>query len=184
MDRWGRETPRSAPDRQVAAANWQEFAGDLHRVDSGRLPPRALVPGAVDLAVVHPAERDDEFVARLAAERLRLREPKNDAGRRACGRFKRAGSPLQSIAVDIVRPRLMGTDVYRAIHLSGSLRLRTRSLSTTTMLCARSASVRAPKTSRMRKTISASLQSPSLNKIRLGSTACAAQAAADNRDRQ
>jgi hypothetical protein len=47
--------------------------GDLERVDPDRLPPRAFVPGAVDLAVVHPAERDNEFVARLASERARLR---------------------------------------------------------------------------------------------------------------
>jgi len=45
---------------------------DLERIDAGRLPPRALVAGAVDLAVVHSAERDDEFIAHLAAERTGL----------------------------------------------------------------------------------------------------------------
>jgi len=35
----------------------------------------ALVPGTVDLAVVHAAERDCEFIAGLATERARLRKP-------------------------------------------------------------------------------------------------------------
>jgi hypothetical protein len=47
--------------------------GDLERIDPGRFPPGRLVAGAVELAVVHAAERDDEFIARLASERPRLR---------------------------------------------------------------------------------------------------------------
>ena len=46
-----------------------ELTGDLNGVDAGRLPPRLLVAGAMDGAVVGAAERDDEFVARFAAER-------------------------------------------------------------------------------------------------------------------
>ena len=37
----------------------------------------ALVPGTVDLAVVHAAERDDEFIARLASERTGLGDADN-----------------------------------------------------------------------------------------------------------
>ena len=60
----------------VEARLLPELVSDLERIDAGRLPPGALVTGAVDLAVVHAAERDDEFVARLAAERTRLRVAK------------------------------------------------------------------------------------------------------------
>ena len=49
-----------------------ELTGDLDRVDAGRLPPCLLVAGAMDRAVMRAAERDGEFVARLAAERARL----------------------------------------------------------------------------------------------------------------
>jgi hypothetical protein len=50
-----------------------ELVSDLERIDACGLPPCALVTGAVDLAVVHAAERDREFIACLAAERTRLR---------------------------------------------------------------------------------------------------------------
>jgi hypothetical protein len=43
-----------------------ELAGDLEGIDACGLPPGALVTGPVDLAMVHPAERDGEFIARLA----------------------------------------------------------------------------------------------------------------------
>jgi hypothetical protein len=56
----------------VEARLLPELVGDLERVDAGHLPPCALVTGAVDLTVVHSAERDREFIARLAAERTRL----------------------------------------------------------------------------------------------------------------
>ena len=58
-------------------------------------------------------------------------------------------------------------NVNRRIDINKSLTVKYE------RLCAVSASVRAPKTSRMRATTSASLQSPPRNKIRLGSTACA-----------
>jgi hypothetical protein len=45
-----------------------ELTGDLDGVNAGRLPPRLLVAGAMDGAVMRAAERDGEFVARFAAE--------------------------------------------------------------------------------------------------------------------
>ena len=48
------------------------LAGDLERVDTGRLPPCGLVPDPVSRTVMGPAERDHEFIAGLAAERPRL----------------------------------------------------------------------------------------------------------------
>ena len=53
-----------------------ELAGDLNGVDAGRLPPRLLVAGAMDGAMMRAAERDGEFVARFAAERPRLQVAK------------------------------------------------------------------------------------------------------------
>jgi hypothetical protein len=53
-----------------------ELARDLDRVDTGGLPPCALVAGTMDRAVMGAAERDRKFVAGLAAERLRLHVPK------------------------------------------------------------------------------------------------------------
>src|SRR5262245_39433321 len=53
-----------------------ELAGDLNGVDAGRLPPRLLVAGAMDRAVMRAAERDGEFVAGFAAERPRLQVAK------------------------------------------------------------------------------------------------------------
>src|SRR2546425_9222932 len=49
-----------------------ELTGDLNGVDAGRLPPRLLVAGPMDRAVMRAAQRDGEFVARFAAERPRL----------------------------------------------------------------------------------------------------------------
>src|SRR5215475_11389088 len=46
-----------------------ELTGNLSGVDAGRPPPRLLVAGAMDRAVMRAAERDSEFVARFAAER-------------------------------------------------------------------------------------------------------------------
>jgi hypothetical protein len=46
-----------------------ELTGDLDGVDAGRLPPRLLVAGAMDGAVMRAAERHGKFVARFAAER-------------------------------------------------------------------------------------------------------------------
>jgi hypothetical protein len=49
-----------------------EFARGFERVDTGGLPPCALVAGAMDCAVMGAAQGYSEFVARLAAERSRL----------------------------------------------------------------------------------------------------------------
>ena len=46
-----------------------ELPCDLDGIDAGRLPPGLLVAGTMDGAMVGAAERDDEFVARFAAER-------------------------------------------------------------------------------------------------------------------
>jgi hypothetical protein len=53
-----------------------EVASDLNGIDAGRLPPGLLVAGAMDRAVMRPAERDGEFVARFATERSRLQVSK------------------------------------------------------------------------------------------------------------
>jgi hypothetical protein len=53
-----------------------ELACDLERVGAGRLPPCSLIASPVHGAVMDPAKRDSEFVARLAAERARLHVPK------------------------------------------------------------------------------------------------------------
>ena len=50
-----------------------ELPGDLDWVDA---VPGLLVAGAMDRAVMRAAERDDEFVARFAAERPRLQVAK------------------------------------------------------------------------------------------------------------
>ena len=53
-----------------------KFAGDLDWIDAGRLPPRALVAGAVDRRMMDTAEWYGEFIAGLAAERARLQVAK------------------------------------------------------------------------------------------------------------
>src|SRR5262245_53563697 len=53
-----------------------ELARHFHGVDTGRLPPCALVAGAMDRAVMGTAQRDGEFVAGPSAERPRLGVPK------------------------------------------------------------------------------------------------------------
>jgi hypothetical protein len=49
-----------------------ELAGDLERINARCLPPGLLVARAMDRAMMRPAERDRELVARLAAHRARL----------------------------------------------------------------------------------------------------------------
>ena len=51
-----------------------EFARSF--VNTGGLPPCALIAGAMDCAVMGAAQRYNEFVARLAAERPRLQVAK------------------------------------------------------------------------------------------------------------
>src|SRR5712671_3064027 len=50
-----------------------ERLGYAEGIDANSLPPALFVADAVYLAVVHPAKRDGELVARLASERARLR---------------------------------------------------------------------------------------------------------------
>src|SRR6266511_4129160 len=47
-------------------------ASNFDGIDAGGLPPGAFVADAMHGPVMHAAERDREFVARLAAERARL----------------------------------------------------------------------------------------------------------------
>src|SRR5262249_10212383 len=62
-----------------------EVVGDRNRIDTGRPPPGPLVAGAMDRAVMRAAERDGEFVARLAAERA-VAGSEDDADRIVCAR--------------------------------------------------------------------------------------------------
>ena len=55
----------------VHAPLFPELAGDLERIDAGRLPPGSLDTDAVDRAVMHAAERHGEFVAWFATGLLR-----------------------------------------------------------------------------------------------------------------
>jgi hypothetical protein len=57
----------------LTRASFQSLPATLSGSIPGRLPPCALVTGTVDLAVVHAAERDDVFIARLASQCARLR---------------------------------------------------------------------------------------------------------------
>ena len=63
-----------------------QLAGDLDGIDAGRLPPRSLIAGAMDGAMMDTAERHGEFIAGLAAERARLQVAKVMRIRMACGR--------------------------------------------------------------------------------------------------
>ena len=45
-----------------------KLAGDLERVDAGGLPPGSFVAGAMNRAVMDPAERHGELIAGLAAD--------------------------------------------------------------------------------------------------------------------
>ena len=71
-----RETRRVMLLRIIEPGLPPELTGDLNGIDAGRLPPRLLVAGAMDRAMMRAAERDGEFVARFAAERSRLQEAK------------------------------------------------------------------------------------------------------------
>src|SRR6516164_7120528 len=74
LDRFHRRIWGNAP--LVEARVLPELAGDLERIDLGRLPPRLLVTGALHLTVVHAAERHRELIARLPTERTRLGKSK------------------------------------------------------------------------------------------------------------
>ena len=56
----------------VYAGVFPQFTGDLVWIDAGHPPPRSLVAGAMDRAVMRAAQRDCEFIAGSAAERARL----------------------------------------------------------------------------------------------------------------
>ena len=56
----------------VYAGVFPQFTGDLVWIDANRLPPSSLVAGAMDRAMMDPAERHGEFIAGLAAEGARL----------------------------------------------------------------------------------------------------------------
>jgi hypothetical protein len=49
-----------------------KLARDSDRIDAGTVPPRWFVTGAMDCAVMNPAEWHGEFIARFAAESTRL----------------------------------------------------------------------------------------------------------------
>jgi hypothetical protein len=51
-----------------------EFAGDVQGIDAGGLPPAWLVANPVQRTAVAAAQRHDEFITDLAAERPRLRK--------------------------------------------------------------------------------------------------------------
>jgi len=55
----------------VHAPLFSELAGDLERIDAGRLPLGSLDTDAVDRALMHAAERHGEFVAWFATGLLR-----------------------------------------------------------------------------------------------------------------
>ena len=67
-----REIRLVTPLRIIEPGLSPELPGDVNGVDAGRLPPRLLVAGAMDRAVMRASERDGGFVARFAAERPRL----------------------------------------------------------------------------------------------------------------
>jgi hypothetical protein len=60
----------------VYAGVFPQFTGNLVWIDAGRPPPRSLVAGAMDRAVMRAAQRDREFIAGAAAERARLQVAK------------------------------------------------------------------------------------------------------------
>src|ERR1700722_15681409 len=77
----GRQRSRSgnrlAPRGALVQARLSpELARDLDRVDAGLLPPRTLIADTMNLAVMCPAQRSDEFVAHLPTKRTRLCEAK------------------------------------------------------------------------------------------------------------
>jgi hypothetical protein len=54
------------------AGFFPKFTSDLDWVDAGLLPQGLLVAGTVERAMMGTAERDDKFIACLAAESARL----------------------------------------------------------------------------------------------------------------
>jgi len=58
----------------IGASRFPERLGGPDGIDPNLGPPPCLVAGAVELAVVSPAERDGEFIAHLAAKRPGLGE--------------------------------------------------------------------------------------------------------------
>ena len=72
----------SSPCRRLSASRpscgagvFPKLAGDLEGVDAGLLPPpRFLVTRPVNFVVMRTAERNGEFIARLAAKSARLHQ--------------------------------------------------------------------------------------------------------------
>jgi len=52
-----------------------QLAHDLERVDADLLPPCPLISESMNLPMMDPAQGSHEFIAHLAAEGTRLREP-------------------------------------------------------------------------------------------------------------
>jgi hypothetical protein len=63
---------RSLKSPVYSTGLFPEPAGDLNRINTGLLPPRALVAGAMRRAVMAATEWNCEFIADLAAERAGL----------------------------------------------------------------------------------------------------------------
>jgi hypothetical protein len=74
MSRPHREPDLLSTLRTIQPGLPPELAGSLEGLDTGSLPPGALVARSMRLPVRAAAERDHEFVAHLAAERARLGE--------------------------------------------------------------------------------------------------------------
>jgi hypothetical protein len=51
-----------------------QLAGNIDGVDPGLFPPCVLITGAMNLPMMNTAERNDVFIAHLAAQRPRLHE--------------------------------------------------------------------------------------------------------------
>jgi hypothetical protein len=56
----------------VHPGEFPKLAGNLEGVNTGLLPPRFLVTGAMKRTMMRAAKRDGEFIACLAAKRARL----------------------------------------------------------------------------------------------------------------
>src|SRR5215510_16100589 len=61
----------------ITRANFSpQLTSDLDRIYADLLPPRPFIPGTVSLAMMGPAQGDNEFIAHFSTERPRLHEAK------------------------------------------------------------------------------------------------------------